>query len=98
VADPTTQTYEAGGLTITVDLAPGPRGDADLTGLLVHEDEEGDTSGAVVALAAADGAARTTTADELGNFAFERVAPGDYRLEVQLGDAIVTIDDLHIGA
>jgi hypothetical protein len=50
-----------------------------------------------VTLHAAAGASRAVSADEWGNFTFEGVAPGEYRLEIALGDGVVTIDNLSIG-
>lgn len=96
-ADPATRNYEAAGLTITLDLAADRRGAVALTGLLVPEDEGDVVAGIAVLLIDSDGARRDTMADEWGNFAFETVAPGEYRLEITLGDGIVTIDSLPIG-
>lgn len=96
-ADPATRNYEAAGLTITFDLAADRRGTVALTGLLVPEDEGDIVAGMAVLLIDSDGARRDTMADEWGNFAFETVAPGEYRMEITLGDGIVTIDRLPIG-
>lgn len=96
-ADPTTRTYAAEGVTITVDLAPAPGGLFTLDGLLAPEDDALAVAGAAVTLRVADGMSRVATADPWGNFAFEGVAPGEYRLEIVLGDGVVTIDNLPIG-
>lgn len=95
--DPAPRTYEAEGLTITLDLAAERQGSVTLTGLLTPDGEGGVVVAAAVVLIAANGTRRDTTADEWGNFAFETVAPGDYRLEIALGDGVVTIDNLPIG-
>lgn len=95
--DPTTRTYGAEGLAITLDLAAEQRGPATLSGLLAPEDEGTVVVGVAVVLIATDGTRRDTTSDEWGNFAFDMVAPGDYRLEIALGYGVVTIDNLPVG-
>lgn len=95
--DSATRTYAAEGVTITVDLAPAPGGLFTLDGLLAPEDDALVVADAAVTLTAADGANRDASADEWGNFTFEAVAPGAYRLEIALGDGVITIDDLPIG-
>ncbi len=101
VADPATLTYTAEDLTIAIDTGfEARRGRADLTGLIYSEDAAesaiGETGAAT--LVAPDGTARTAEIDDLGNFAFEGIAPGTYRLEVTLGDRLVVIEELRIGA
>jgi hypothetical protein len=96
-ADPTTRTYAAEGLRITVDLAPEVGGLVTLDGLLAPDDDALTSAGAAVTLHAADGASRAASVDEWGNFTFEGIAPGEYRLEIALGDGVVTIDNLPIG-
>lgn len=97
--DTATQTYRAGDITITI--GPGSelrRGRGSLAGLIWREGAAVETLvGSVVALIAPDGTAETTEVDDLGNFAFDEVTPGTYRLEVTLGDQLVTIDGLRIG-
>ena len=44
-----------------------------------------------------DGARRDEVIDEIGNFAFDDLAAGDYRLEVLLGGDTIVIDGLRIG-
>ncbi len=100
-ADPATLTYTAEDLTIAIDTGfEARRGRADLTGLIYSEGAAaesamGETGAAT--LVAPDGTARTAEIDDLGNFAFEGIALGTYRLEVTLGDRLVVIEELRIG-
>ena len=99
-------TYQAAGLTITLDLEPAPRGGVNVTGLLVEDDVTGllwqDATGAEsatsqsAALVAADDTVRSAPVDEYGNFSFDAVATGAYRLEVMVGDRLVVIEELRI--
>jgi anti-sigma factor RsiW len=97
--DATAQTYQAGGVTIALDTQFDPRrGRGALAGLLWHEDPAAaDLAGAAATLLAPDGATRTTALDDVGNFAFDDLAPGRYQVEVTLGDQLVTIPELRIG-
>ena len=103
-ADAGTRTYQAGDVSISLSTAPAARrGWLSLSGLLWREDAEGEVAGGTVALLGAGDetpaarAGQTTEIDELGNFTFDEVEPGAYRLEVTLGDQVVVIDDLQIG-
>ncbi|HET8629404.1 MAG TPA: zf-HC2 domain-containing protein [Thermomicrobiales bacterium] len=97
--DATAQTYQAGGVTIALDTQfDRRRGRGALTGLLWQEDPAAaDLAGAAATLLAPDGATRTTALDDVGNFAFDDLAPGRYQVEVTLGDQLVTIPELRIG-
>jgi hypothetical protein len=53
-------------------------------------------TGQSAALVGADGAARSAPVDEFGNFSFDAVATGAYRLEVVVGDRLVVIEELRI--
>ena len=103
-ADARTRTYQAGDVSITVSTAPAARrGWLSLSGLIWREDADGERAGSSVALIGAEDdtptaqPGQTTEIDELGNFTFDEVEPGAYRLEVTLGDQIVVIDDLPLG-
>jgi hypothetical protein len=52
---------------------------------------------AQVQLAAADGAPLSTQTDVLGNFEYDELIAGTYRLELALADDVVVIDDLYLG-
>ena len=102
-ADAGTRTYQAGDVSISLSTAPAAtRGRLSLSGLLWREDADGEVAGATVALLGAEDdtpaaqPGQTTELDELGNFTFDEVAPGIYRLEVTLGDQIVVIDGLRL--
>ena len=97
--DATAQTYQTGGVTIALDTQfDRRRGRGALTGLLWQEDPAAaDLAGAAATLLAPDGATRTTALDDVGNFAFDDLAPGRYQVEVTLGDQLVTIPELRIG-
>ena len=90
-------TYQAAGLTVTLDLEPAPRGGVNMTGLLWQDAAGAElATGQSAALVGADGAARSTPVDEFGNFSFDAVATGAYRLEVVVGDRLVVIEELRI--
>lgn len=99
------RTYRAGDVMLTLDAGAARGGRADLTGLLWRDGTDDDANadaavpeGAVASLFVGDGEPRTATVDELGNFAFEGVPFGEYRLEVPCGgDAIVVVEGVRIG-
>ena len=96
--DATTRTYQAGDVTLTLDMgAPVRRGRTSLMGLIWRDGDDLTTiAGSTVALLR-DGESAQTTIDEVGNFAFDDIAPGTYRLEVTLGDDRITIEGVSIG-
>jgi hypothetical protein len=98
-ADTTTRTYQAGDVTITLDLgAPVRRGRTSLVGLIWREGDNPETiAGSAVSLVRGDGATATTAIDDVGNFAFDEISPGTYQLEVTLGDDSIIIEGLSIG-
>jgi hypothetical protein len=55
-------------------------------------------AGSRVQLVEAGGRARTAHLDRLGTFSFEGIASGTHRLEMQLTDIVVVIEDLQLGA
>lgn len=97
--DDATRTYRADDLTITIDTGFEPRrARGSLAGLIWRE--SGDPAvveGSAAVLVAADGTAQAAEVDDLGNFGFDELAPGTYRLEVALEDRHVAIEELHIG-
>lgn len=97
--DAKTRTYQAGDVTITLDLgAPVRRGRTSLVGLIWREgDDPAAMAGSNVALIGDDGSSETTAIDDVGNFTFDDVTPGAYRLEVACGDDHLIIEDLPIG-
>lgn len=91
-----TLTFRAEGFTITLDdFATSRRGYRSLIGLI--EQPATAPGDAAVSLFATDGARRDEVIDEIGNFAFDDLAAGDYRLEVLLGGDTIVIDGLRIG-
>jgi hypothetical protein len=101
------QTYQAGGLTITLSASPKTRrGPAILSGLILRDGGGSDAApevahdaiaGGEVVLIDAAGASRTEPLDALGNFAFEIAKTGTYRLEVRLPDQIVIVEEVQVG-
>ncbi|MDQ6834159.1 MAG: hypothetical protein M3008_12230, partial [Chloroflexota bacterium] len=96
--DATTRTYQAGDVTLTLDTgAPVWRGRTSLMGLIWRDgDDLTAIAGSTVTLLR-DGESAQTTIDEVGNFAFDDITPGTYRLEVSLGDDLITIEGVSIG-
>ncbi len=97
--DATTRTYQAGDVTITLDLgAPVRRGRTSLVGLLWRNGDDPETiAGSAVVLMDDGGITQTTAIDEVGNFTFDDITPGTYHMEVTLGDDHITIGGLSIG-
>ncbi len=74
-----TRLYQAGDITVALDVTPVIHGKAALTGLLWREDTEpGTFAGSAVMLLTGDTLTQTATLDELGNFAFDDLGPGTY--------------------
>ena len=98
--DETTRTYRADDITISVSLGPAaPGGGGGLGGLVWREGADPEAiAGGTVTLTAADGTADTAEIDDLGGFTFDAVAPGAYRLEIALGEQLITIEGLHVGS
>ncbi len=97
--DAAARVYRAGSTTLTISPTPsGRRGQVALVGLIW---DEGESTGAPTPgeaqLIAPTGATRSVPIDELGNFSFDEVAPGVYRLEVQRADQMIVIEDLPVG-
>ncbi len=92
-------TYRVEDLTITLGPGPpGPRGRASLMGLIVREDHDLEVSaGSTAHLLSATGEPVTAAIDELGSFAFDDIAPGNYGLELHLPGLIVAVEDVSVG-
>lgn len=92
------RTYRAGDLTLSLGTGPsGRRGRRSLDGLLWREDGGAVTgAGGSAILSADDGATETVEIDDLGNFAFDEVAPGTYGLEVAVGDEHIVVEGVVI--
>ncbi len=92
--DDDTRTYRAGDLTLSLSTGPSARrGRLSLDGLLWREGGGAVTAdGGSAILSAAGGATETAEIDDLGNFAFDEVAPGTYGLEVALGDEHIVVE------
>ncbi|HEY8292343.1 MAG TPA: zf-HC2 domain-containing protein [Thermomicrobiales bacterium] len=97
--DATARTYQAGDVTITLDLgAPVRRGRTSLVGLLWRNGDDPERiADSVVALMDEAGTTQTTAIDEVGNFTFDEIIPGTYQLEVTLGDDTIIIEGLLVG-
>ena len=94
--DEGTVTYAANGLRLTVSVQPaGPGKPGGVLVGLVQQDSESFTD-ASARLYAADRLLQREAVDDLGNFLFRDVAPGSYRIEVSVPDAIVEIDAVHV--
>jgi anti-sigma factor RsiW len=91
--DQLTQVYRTDAMSITVEWRPGARpGLASLVGLVLSDDES-DLGNRPVRLSALNGRSPELyvhdRTDELGNFTFDGLKPGAYRLEIDLADATV---------
>lgn len=91
--------FSAEGRDIDLRIAPSAQAFA-LAGQILGPDETGrvhlqrlDEAG----VPAADAAARTSTLDDLGEFHLEGLAPGRYRLTLQLGGDEITLPPLDVG-
>jgi anti-sigma factor RsiW len=95
----TTRTYEAGDVRLTLSVDMVAEGVVDLDGFAWREDPQTPPlAGRAVSLTAlADTAAQATTViDTIGNFTFEGIAAGDYRLEVTLEPEVIVIEYVRI--
>jgi hypothetical protein len=91
--------FRADDVQLRLDRGPGMRqGTSELTGLIWRE--SGDATpveGKQISLIAPDSTARSTTIDDLGNFAFANLVDGTYHLEITLGDDLVATEDFPVG-
>ncbi len=97
--DAMARTYQAGDVTITLDLgAPVRRGRTSLVGLIWRNGDDPETiADSAVVLIDENSGTQTTAIDDVGNFAFDDIIPGAYQLEVTLGDDHITIEGVSIG-
>lgn len=92
---PSVQVYEVDEVTITVGHGQTPN---DIIGLvLATEHAPEDLVGQPVRLLTADGRTQVTALDDIGNFNFDHVAPGQATLEVELPTATIVIEELRVG-
>ena len=92
-------TYRTEDVSITVSIRPdelvgGIRHWA-LHGLMVRD--SGPLPAAWTRLVAQDGVVHEAALDDLGNFFYDGLPPGTYRLEVGLTEQVVVVQDLRIG-
>jgi len=95
-ADESTTTYAANGLRLTVSVQPA--GPGKLGGVLVGllQQDSDSYEGASARLYSGDRLLKREPVDDLGNFLFLNVSPGDYRIEIAVPEAIVEIDMLRV--
>lgn len=92
---PTVQVYEVDEVTIT--LGHGQTSN-DIIGLvLATEHAPEDLVGQPVRLLTRDGPIQVTALDDIGNFNFDGVAPGQAILEIELPTATIVIEELRVG-
>lgn len=96
--DSASRTYQAGDVTVTLRLGlDSARRAGYLNGLIWRADADPEAlAGQAVQLIGAGDTASTTAIGELGDFAFDAVEPGVYRLEVSLPDQTIVVEELHI--
>ncbi len=95
-AAPGAQTYRGGDVTITLSTARGTRR-LLLAGLVTRDRGGPETVAGGEATLASGDVSRRERIDDLGNFTFDAVAPGRYRLEVRLADQVLVIEELQVG-
>lgn len=89
------QVYEVDEVSVTVGHGQTPN---DIIGLvLATEYAPEDLVGQPVRLRAADGQTQITALDDIGNFNFDRVAPGRAILEIDLPTSTIVIEELRVG-
>ncbi len=90
--------YRAGPIRVVLGAVPAHRrGTVGLDGLVLHDTAAPDAvAGRDVTLSADGVQVHGSRTDDLGNFAFEMVATGVYRLEIHLADEVVVIDDVEL--
>jgi hypothetical protein len=91
----TSSEYHAGAVHIVLGTLPARRrGVFALDGLVLHDVTPDAVAGREVRLFADDLSVHNTRTDDLGNFAFDTVAPGRYRLEIEFADEVVVIQNV----
>jgi hypothetical protein len=90
--------YDAGPVHIVLGPLPaGRRGTLALDGLLLHDTSPDAVADCDVTLIATDLPVYATQTDDLGNFAFDAIAPGTYQLEIRIDDRDVVVPNLTFG-
>jgi hypothetical protein len=94
-SEATTRVFQVEDVTVTVGPGQGP---GTLVGLvLIAGTDPQALDGRAVRLMPTDGAALSSSMDDLGNFEFEGVSAGPYALEIDLPGAQVVVEELHLG-
>jgi hypothetical protein len=90
--------YRAGPIRVVLGAVPAHRrGTLALDGLVLHDTATPEAvAGRDVTLFADGVRVYWTVTDDLGNFAFEMVAAGVYRLDIHFADEIVVIDNVEL--
>jgi hypothetical protein len=94
-----TRTFRADDVTITIGPGPLARpGRVSIDGLVVGDQGDPDQfSGCQARLMSGTGPAVAARVDDLGSFLIEDVAPGVYRLELDLADRLIVVDGISLG-
>jgi|SRR5579864_3090060 len=93
-ADESTRIFEAHDITVSVGRA---RTSGSLLGLVVAAQSLPDAlEGREVRLLPREGNPLRSVLDDLGNFEFADVAPGQYALEIDLPDGVLVIEELRV--
>jgi anti-sigma factor RsiW len=93
--DETSRSYSADGYELTVSVQSATAGPSRVIAGLLLADEP-PAEGASVRLYSGERLVQSTLLDDLGNFLLEGVAAGEYRLEVNLPDAVIVVDPLRV--
>jgi hypothetical protein len=90
--------YQTDTVQISVTQTPGARpGSACLIGLVLLRSDTFDAlADSEVSLVPAVGSPLTSWTDKLGNFSYEELDPGTYRLELALPDEVVVVGELQL--
>jgi hypothetical protein len=87
--------YHAGPVHVVLGTLPARRrGMLALDGLVLHDAAPGEAAERTVTLHSEELPVQTTRTDDLGNFAFDTVAAGTYRLEIAFADEVVVIQNV----
>lgn len=92
------QTFRAGDVAISIGVSPtSRRGRSTVSGLITRDEQPSSLfADRDVRLLVENRVVETARVDDLGNFDLENVIPGAYTLEIDLDDALVTIEDLKV--
>jgi hypothetical protein len=91
-------TFEADGVVITLDVQPGPNGEASILGQVAADDQD-EWTGAKVELLQTDSPQLTAFMDDLGAFRFEAVHTGSVTFTITSpGGVVIQSPDIEINA